>query len=65
MTLKTKRQIRTKKLVKKIDSIINTDRIVTDITKKDIKKSYNIKDIQGTEINYSHRYGWTLRRTID
>ena len=44
-----------------IDGLI----ILSDITRKDIEKSYNIDTIKGTEAYYSNRYGWTLRRIIE
>ena len=47
------------------DSLANSIRILSDMTRRDIEKSYNINDTQGTEAYYSNRYGWTLRRTID
>ena len=47
------------------DSLVNSIRVLSDMTRRDIEKSYNINDTQGTEAYYSNRYGWTLRRTID
>ena len=47
------------------DSLVNSIRILADMTRRDIEKSYNINDTQGTEAYYSNRYGWTLRRAID
>ena len=52
-------------LNKKEDSLINSVKILTDITRRDIEKSYNINETQSTEAYYSNRYGWTLRRAID
>ena len=46
-------------------SLVNTVRILSDITRKDIEKSYNILDTQGTRAYYSNRYGWTLRRDTE
>ena len=45
-------------------SLSNTVRILSDITRRDIEKSYNINSSHGTEAYYSDRYGWTLRRII-
>ena len=45
-------------------SLVNTVRILSDITRKDIEKSYNILEAQDTRAYYSNRYGWTLRRNI-
>ena len=47
------------------DSMVDSVRILSDITRRDIEKSYNLDTIRGTEAYYSSRYGWTLRRTID
>ena len=47
------------------DSLANSIRILSDMTRRNIEKSYNINDTQGTEAYYSNRYGWTLRRAID
>ena len=46
------------------DTLVNTIRILSDITRKDIEKSYNIDETHGTEAYYSNRYGWTLRRIV-
>ena len=63
MTIPTKQQMRNKS--SKNNSLLNSVRILSDITRRDIEKSYNIKETQGTEAYYSNRYGWTLRKTID
>ena len=47
------------------DSMVDSVRILADITRRDIEKSYNLDTIRGTEAYYSSRYGWTLRRTVD
>ena len=47
------------------DSMVDSLRILSDITRRDIEKSYNLETIRGTEAYYSSRYGWTLRRTVD
>jgi len=47
------------------DSLVDSVRILSEITRKDIEKSYNLDTIRGTEAYYSNRYGWTLRRSID
>ena len=43
----------------------NNTSITNEFTKKDIKKSYNLDNLKGTEAYYSNRYGWTLRKSID
>tara|TARA_X000000368_G_C22584430_1_gene516564 strand:+ start:156 stop:335 length:180 start_codon:yes stop_codon:yes gene_type:complete len=39
--------------------------ILSEHTKKDIEKSYNLENVKGTEAYYSNRYGWTLRKSLD
>ena len=65
MTNQNNRQILSKSLSSKKDSLVDSVRILADITRKDIEKSFNITEEQGTEAYYSNRYGWTLRRSID
>ena len=62
MTILAKSQMRLDNLSTKQGSLVNTVRILSDITRKDIEKSYNILNTQGTRAYYSNRYGWTLRR---
>ena len=47
------------------DSMMDSVKILSDMTRRDIEKSYNLDTIRGTEAYYSSRYGWTLRRSID
>ena len=47
------------------ESMVDSVRILSDMTRRDIEKSYNLDTISGTEAYYSGRYGWTLRRAID
>ena len=65
MTTLARRQMRPNNLSTKEGSLVNTVRILSDITRKDIEKSYNILDTQGTRAYYSNRYGWTLRRDTE
>ena len=65
MTALAKRQMRPNKLSTKEGPYVNTVRILSDITRKDIEKSYNILDTQDTRAYYSNRYGWTLRRDTE
>ena len=48
-------------VVSQVDSI----KILSDLTRRDIEKSYNIGSTDGTEAYYSNRYGWALRRIAD
>ena len=64
MTTPAKGQARPN-LSTKEGSFDNTVRMLSDITRKDIEKSYNISDTQGTRAYYSNRYGWTLRRDTE
>ena len=65
MTTLAKRQMRLGNISTKEGSLVNTVRMLSDITRKDIEKSYNILDTQGTRAYYSNRYGWTLRRDTE
>lgn len=51
--------------LKTSETMVDSVRILSDMTRRDIEKSYNLDTIRGTEAYYSGRYGWTLRRTID
>ena len=51
--------------LKTSESMVDRVRILSDMTRRDIEKSYNLDTIRGTEAYYSGRYGWTLRRSID
>jgi hypothetical protein len=65
MTALSKRQMRPNNISAKEGSLVNTVRMLSDITRKDIEKSYNISDTQGTRAYYSNRYGWTLKRDTE
>ena len=65
MATSTKRQMRPDNLTLNRGSLVNTVRILSDITRKDIEKSYNILETQGTRAYYSNRYGWTLKRDTE
>ena len=56
---KNKNQINIKE--NKVESI----KILSEFTRKDIEKSYNLDTIEGAEAYFSNRYGWTLRRTSE
>ena len=47
------------------NSMVDSVKVLSEFTRKDIEKSYNLDTIKGTEAYFSNRYGWTLRRTID
>ena len=51
--------------LKNDESMVDSVKILSNMTKRDIEKSYNLDTIRGTEAYYSGRYGWTLRRSID
>jgi len=51
--------------INKNETMLDSVKILSDITRKDIEKSYNLDTIRGTEAYYSTRYGWTLRKSID
>ena len=47
------------------NSLTNTVNYLAELTRKDIERTYNIDDAKETEIYYSNRYGWSLRRTFE
>jgi len=47
------------------NSMVDSVKVLSEFTRKDIEKSYNLDTIKGTEAYFSNRYGWTLRRIID
>ena len=49
---------------KREDSLIKSIKILTEITKKDIQKLYNLENFSDIEASYSDRYGWTLKKII-
>ena len=51
--------------LKTSETMVDSVRILSNMTRRDIEKSYNLDTIRGTEAYYSGRYGWTLRRSID
>ena len=46
------------------NTLDNTSKVISNMTRKDIEKSYNLESADGTEAYYSNRYGWTLRKTL-
>ena len=48
---------------KQKDSLIKSIKILTEITKKDILKSYRLENFSDIEASYSDRYGWILKKT--
>ena len=46
-------------------SLTNTVNYLAELTRKDIERTYNIADTKETEIYYSNRYGWSLRRSFE
>ena len=65
MTTPSDRMNIRKTSLKTNDSMMDSVKILSDMTRRDIEKSYNLDTIRGTEAYYSSRYGWTLRRSID
>ena len=64
MTDPAKQNTRPENQTNEEDSLVDTVRILSDITRRDIEKSYNIDSTNGTEAYYSNRYGWTLKRIV-
>ena len=63
MSKNNKRITEEKNLNNRQFSISNNSKIKSNISKKNIKHSFDIDTIEGTEAYYSNRYGWTLRKT--
>ena len=47
------------------NSLVESIKFLTDLTRKDIERSYNIDNANNTEIYYSNRYGWSVRKAFD
>ena len=65
MTAPAKQNTRLGNQTNKDDSLVDSVRILSDITRRDIEKSYNIDSTNGTEAYYSNRYGWILKRIVE
>ena len=65
MTTSAKRMNITDKKTNNDNSMVDSVKVLSEFTRKDIEKSYNLDTIKGTEAYFSNRYGWTLRRIID
>ena len=57
MTAQAKRQMRPNNFSTKEGSLVNTVRMLSDITRKDIEKSYNFLEAKSTRSDQSIRYG--------
>ena len=49
---------------KQEDSLKKSIKILAEITRKDIQKSYKIENFSNIEAIYTDRYGWSLKKTI-
>ena len=49
----------------KDNSTVDSIKLLSEFTRKDIEKSYNLDAVKGTEAYFSNRYGWTLRKIQD
>ena len=65
MTIPINQINQSKNLINSGDSLAEGIRILSDLTRKDIEKSYKIENTNNTEAYYSNRYGWTLRRILE
>ena len=65
MTILVNQINKTKNQTKHKNSLVDGIRILSDLTRKDIEKSYKIENTNNTEAYYSNRYGWTLRRILE
>ena len=65
MTIPINQINQSKNLINSKNSPVEGIRILSDLTRKDIEKSYKIENTNNTEAYYSNRYGWTLRRILE
>ena len=65
MTTSLNQLKKNKNRVNNTENMVESVKILSEFTRKDIEKSYNLDTVKGTEAYFSNRYGWTLRRTID
>ena len=65
MTTKTNKMKVSKINLNNDNPVVNSSKVSSVFTKKDIEKSYNLDKVKGTEAYFSNRYGWTLRRSIN
>ena len=49
---------------KQEDSLKKSIEILSEMTKKDIQRLYNLEDFSNIDIIYTNRYGWLLKKTI-
>ena len=62
---KKNNQINIKKKLGANNQILDSIKILSDFTRKDIEKSFNLEMVKDTEAYFSNRYGWTLRKVRD
>ena len=65
MTSLTDRKMRFDNLSINKNTLVNSVKILSDISLRDIGRLSNTNGTQNTEAYYSNRYGTILRRTID
>jgi len=53
------------KVFKNKNTLSDSVKVLAELTRKDIERSFNIDDSNNTEIYYSNRYGWFLRRNFE
>ena len=52
-----------KEVFDKKEETIESDSIIKNITKNSNEANFELNLLEGTEVYYSERYGWTLRKT--
>ena len=52
-----------KEFFNKKEETIESDSIIKNITKNFNEVNFELNLLEGTEVYYSERYGWTLRKT--
>ena len=61
MTISTNQMNIAKNNTNNDNSMVDSVKILSEFTKKDIEKSYNLDTIKGTEAYFSNRYGFLPR----
>tara|TARA_B110000263_G_C15229717_1_gene474015 strand:+ start:285 stop:482 length:198 start_codon:yes stop_codon:yes gene_type:complete len=65
MTKSTIQMNITRSILNDDNTMVDSVKVLSEFTKKDIEKSYNLDTVKGTEAYFSSRYGWSLRKTAD
>ena len=62
--MSTKKNYNSTNIDRQDDSLKDSINFMADLTRKEIEKTYNINNTNGTETYYSNRYGWSIRKIL-